>query len=1376
MTAKTLLQLRSSAGLAFDGSKIGIGTKIHNKVNIDPNGGAFLLNGGSIEVLRNKALDNLQTFTLEADITADKVTGERRNIAEAATPPVALFIDKEGALVGSVHTGAGWVSLDTGTTKITAGKFTQVQMTRDDKGQTALWIDNRKVAEKNIPGPLVAVGDAGFFVGSWTDGKRYAFSGAISRFDVREGIVNTTEIQKLTAQAQAISKAFIAKTKLQNVVVNLVPDESRARLQPIKDIMRAAGVENLSELDTLTITQPVTMTAGQVIVAPPKKNSAPVVNWSEIAKTFVGAKELTVRQELLASSLANRNSLSVLNKLAPDVIQLPETPVPIKTVPGGTNATVPGGINLPRGATLKGVSAPTAAAAKGARTPTAASRTAVSARVSTVPLQNLLLKDASGLKILDKGLTDRLTALNPGQWPSSGVAKATMMMLATIPVDSAVIIARRLDLTNTELKIEPTVSKLYIIAEEVICGANARITWRQPGGSTAPRADDPDLNGRGYSGVHTRGGSRDGLNGDSGRAGAAGMTGARGRDAPELEMWVKTLTAIPNIDLNGETGRTGGRGQKGGSGGNGAKGALGERIWVFGWHCSKRAGHGGHGGNGGNGGRGGQGGDGGAGANITIGVLEETLASTVSSKTFKLKNQGGSKGQGGQGGAGGAGGRGGAAGLGETCKDARHGQQGAQGQPGASGIQGHQAGTDGEISLFEFTEEAWDELLTRPWINQLIPSDVFPGDTLTLRGSRFVETDRVVLGSTSLTPTVNADESISITVPVTTPGGEVAVYVRRPDGTESNRLMLGIKPRLNALTVPLTPASQIDVTGDAFVNGASVLINGESVETTFESNKALKFIMPGTGGAGSAGGAATVQVSNPDGRVSNARAATIPRILEIPFRFGVHNLSFGNFKDGVPDWGTFEHTFGTAEVWHELLDPLFGHPVLTAAYFGFYKYFLKGEDNGGLATGFCTSLAALVADRFWQGETHQTTLTKPSLHKWLTAMHGRLLSRESLIHFHDQGREGLARVERTAREIEATFLRGCDRQNAPLLFFIPSGAIWDAGYMDGLSSSHCVMPYRFVYPEGHSGALLSPDQSTTISSLDGVQMYVWDCNHPNSSQCRLEFRVTGGELHFDYVTPTKADETRLVTSFQSTNGITLGVMTNGKFLLSDHDLPFSGPFGLTRFVVDFLLSPADIQVTDESGQRTGNFDGQIIAEIPGSLPAYLMPGMYLLPADIALTRRIVGNGRGTYSYNSILPDGAALVLEGVETRPGEEDTVAVNADGTQIRFVPGRRKEFALTLSNRIDGQARAISVEGVAAAPGEELDITVSPDLSMVRLGNRGAGRPVTVKAFSLQGAGATPVIKDFSAVNMQQNHDLVVAVADWKTLDMEVAALRFD
>ena len=71
-------------------------------------------------------------------------------------------------------------------------------------------------------------------------------------------------------------------------------------------------------------------------------------------------------------------------------------------------------------------------------------------------------------------------------------------------------------------------------------------------------------------------------------------------------------------------------------------------------------------------------------------------------------------------------------------------------------------------------------------------------------------------------------------------------------------------------------------------------------------------------------------------------------------------------------------------------------------------------------------------------------------------------------------------------EIEAAFASGGTRETAPMLFFVPDGAAWDAGYFDQLADSHCIVPIRIVYPLGYDG-----------SSLVGVRMDCWDNNHPN---------------------------------------------------------------------------------------------------------------------------------------------------------------------------------------------------------------------------------------------------------------------------------------
>jgi len=1387
--ATTLFQLKGDAQGLFDGSVNGISVLKSTNAKVLARDAGIAFEKASVDVSRHKDLDNLQTFTIEATIAPKVVTGARRNIVEAQSPAVALFIDPSGKLVGSVHTAAGWITADSGTTLLTAQTAQRVTFIRGDDGKNQLQINGTTVGSAVVAGPIQNVGTLGFRIGMGMDGTSFPFLGTITDLTVRQGVVTQEFFAERIKEGHRLEALVKQAGTIKQIAVHLLPDESHARLQHVKDIMNAAGVQTLSDLDRLPVRQRTPLSRGQVLVAP-RKGRVLDVSWADVAKGLRTA-DVATQRTLLATHLTNQNSVAFLTKVQTSITAAaPAATPPVATAPTGpvtTGPTAPVSISpgsLPILATPVSPVGPVISAAPTTfsgialqpspillrRSGPVLARVATDLRVTETAFHTteMLRIDNNKVTAVGAGLLDALQARTPAAWPTTASASAQVMALNTVPIDSAVVIAGVLDLTEQQLVVEPNVGTLYIIAEQVICGPNAAITWRRPGGSTPIRADNPDLNGRSFPGVQTKPDSRDGLDGGAGMPGDAGIQGATGRNAPNIEMWVKSMTGMPNLDFNGEYGVAGGQGQRGGAGGMGGSGAVGKRAWFFGWHCVSDPGDGGDGGNGGRGGDGGRGGNGGNAGKITIGVLQGTLANTVVNQSFKIKNQGGRQAVGGSGGPGGAGGAGGRSGNGETCTSAKNGHPGAQGQPGSAGGQGLAEGSDALVTFLEFTQAAWDDLMTRPWITQITPTEVFPGDTLTVRGSRFTASDVVFVAGNPLASTLNADESISIIIPLAMGGGERQVFVRRADGTESNRVNLGVKPELDPFIDPMAQGSTPTLKGRAFLAGATVLFNGGTVPATVINATTLTFAVPGTGGAGSAGGTVTIQVRNPDGRVSNSRTAQQPRILEVPFKYGQHNLSFPNFTDGVPDWGTFEDTFGTAEVWHELLDPIFGHPVLTAAYFEFYKYFLKGTGNGGLATGFCTSLASLVADRFWQGKTDSPTVQKADVQKMLTGLHGKLLSRQSLLRFHDQGREGVGRVEKTYREIEATFLRGTDRQNQPLLFFIPSGEVWDSGYFDKLSDSHCVMPYRFVYPLGRPAPQLTADGSSTVSDPDGVELFVWDCNNPMSADCKLRFRRDAGKIHFEFLPNSPTPE------FRSQDGITLGMMRHGAYMLSDHDLPFSGPFGLTSFIIDFLLSPADLQVVDGLGRRAGNFGGQLLSEIPDSHPCYLMKGMYLLPAATSLTRTIVATGVGTYDYHSIAPNGASILLQGVATQPGHEDVVAINADATQVRFTPAANKNFTLSVARIVDKQARALSISGVGGGPTDDLDITVSPELNVVRVGNRGTARNLTVTALSVI-RGGQPVDRNLPPVPVPPANDLAVTVTDWNTLDLQAQAVAF-
>lgn len=1356
---KTLFYLGTDTQGVFDKSVKGYKIIANPKVRDLGNERMVQINkGGYIKLDRSSELDRLSSFTLEAFVRPRRI-GDRMNIIEAQQPSVALFIDPQGKLVGSVHTANGWQSVDSGNSKLTARKNYFVRFSREPRGKLILEINENEVGSKQISESITNVGNEGFIIGAGIGGRSFLFSGNIGDVRIRSGSVTNKVLRTMKNKAKSIENNLKAFLSINNIAVELDHDVSYAMLQPIKNILNAVGVQNISDMDTLQIKTKTVMTPGKIMIAPKKAKSMGMIDWAGIART-VGTLSVAGRQKLIAKYLTNRNSKKILKKALPSTASRigALTPTGLRT----------GVITRPRAHVLHPLTTVSPI--------TALSAVSRFSRISDRPvLADMIKLDSAELEIKDAAITDKLEGNDPENWPSLGGMYKTLMAVTTLPINTAVIIAGTFDLTNTELVVEPEVETLYIIAEKIICGTNAKITWRRPGGSTPARMDDPSLNGRGYSGVHQKPGSRDGLDGENGRAGTSGINGAKGLTAPKLEIWVKNMSAMPNFDMNGENGIKGGKGQRGGRGGDGADGHVGRKTCFFKCWCSTGAGDGGDGGDGGNGGNGGRGGSGSNGGNITIGVLDETLESTVTSRSFKIKNQGGQKGRGGDRGDGGRGGSGGYSGNGKYCHNAENGHNGAQGQPGRIGADGTNKGSDGEITFLEFTEEAWDDLLTRPWIMELDPEYIFPGNTLRIKGSRFTHHDRVHVGNLQLAPVVNPDESLSVVLPNNISGGEKIVSVKRQDGTESNRLKLWVKPQLDVYNGVLNPGASITLTGRAFVSGASVIVDGQANPANVSSATRLNFTMPDTGGTGSNERNVSLQVRNPDGMMSNIRTAYVPGILEIPFKFGIHDFSFKNFSKGSPSWSTYQDTFGAVEIWHEQLDPLFGHPILTAAFYAFYHYFLKGTDSGGLATGFCTALSAVVLDEFWTGstDTHSRYTLNAANRKRFTAIHGKLLSRESLIHFHDQSQEENARVEKTYREIEKTFFTGCDRNNAPMLFFIPSGAVWDSGYIDKLGSTHCIVPVRFVYPQGHGGP-----KADGTTDPDGVSLYCWDCNHPpendsaseESENCRLVFRRTGGEIRFDYYNGGSSRQ------FFSEDGITLGMMTNGKYHLSDHDLPFSGPLGVTRFVIDFLLSPADLQVVDSDGLRTGLFGNQILSEIPEGRPCYLAKGAYMLPVDTPLTRKIIGNGNGKYTFNSITPDGTSLALEDVSTQAGQEDILAVNADGTQIRFTPAVDKTFTLTLARQVEDEVRAVTIKGLGGGPAADVDIAISPELSLCRIGNRSGAKTVSVRAFSINSQTQAHSKIDRSRVSLPTNHDLVMGVTDWVNLDLSVEAVPFE
>jgi len=80
-------------------------------------------------------------------------------------------------------------------------------------------------------------------------------------------------------------------------------------------------------------------------------------------------------------------------------------------------------------------------------------------------------------------------AINPALWPTLTEGFHVMGGPAVIGQRETVIIAKKIDLTNVHLEVSADVETLTIYAEELICGPDAWIIWKRPGGFTPARTE-----------------------------------------------------------------------------------------------------------------------------------------------------------------------------------------------------------------------------------------------------------------------------------------------------------------------------------------------------------------------------------------------------------------------------------------------------------------------------------------------------------------------------------------------------------------------------------------------------------------------------------------------------------------------------------------------------------------------------------------------------------------------------------------------------------------------------------------------------------------------------------------------------------------------
>ncbi|MFY9558225.1 MAG: IPT/TIG domain-containing protein, partial [Blastocatellia bacterium] len=146
----------------------------------------------------------------------------------------------------------------------------------------------------------------------------------------------------------------------------------------------------------------------------------------------------------------------------------------------------------------------------------------------------------------------------------------------------------------------------------------------------------------------------------------------------------------------------------------------------------------------------------------------------------------------------------------------------------------------------------------KPFIRSLAPGLIRAGSpqfTLVVLGGNFLPGALALLGDTPL-PTVFRSDSLleaQVGAALIAEGGAADVQVRNPRGELSSSARLLIvddPPRVSQLTPQAIGSGaasvEISIAGERFQRGASVLMQGQAVETRFVSSSALVAIVPGS--------------------------------------------------------------------------------------------------------------------------------------------------------------------------------------------------------------------------------------------------------------------------------------------------------------------------------------------------------------------------------------------------------------------------------------------------------------------------------------------------------------------------------------------------
>lgn len=445
--------------------------------------------------------------------------------------------------------------------------------------------------------------------------------------------------------------------------------------------------------------------------------------------------------------------------------------------------------------------------------------------------------------------------------------------------------------------------------------------------------------------------------------------------------------------------------------------------------------------------------------------------------------------------------------------------------------------------------------MKKPLVTAVIPPEAQPGDDITLIGENLHKGDQIEIWQADTGEPERtlgkrrvrrlSSKELICALPKRLLAGPKMIVVVRDKVIHHTAGRFDVIPIIQGLIA--TQGSEITIKGRGFGPDSHVVIGDMDLVPDHVSSSRMSVTLPQD--------AALADVLAPTVR---AAAPTPPLAAMDPARstalghgFEVkrHGLGFPNLvADQRASWGTFLETFGPAQV--KQMNRLSTFFFLWA-YYALYTSFFEGI-GVFQASGLCSGLAALAMERFYDPTDDPPTDSielelDDDLRKQLTVRMGRILGKQVLIQAYNQCKGGLANIPAALNALQASMAAPKAPENALMLWFLPSGRITERRFMEQLGNAHAVVPCSMT--------------ATHNPPLSRWHIPIYDVNMPGRDDVWVEVTQRDGIWHWAHNRDSR---------FSSDRGMTLATMPLSLFQ-APAEFPFSGPFGLTRFIFDMLL-------------------------------------------------------------------------------------------------------------------------------------------------------------------------------------------------------------